>query len=116
MARLKGAVLRTAAKLASDPNNSACGAQEKRGPRKLASLKQRAALIRFSLRSSAQPEGLGIGFGIGIGAALTPALSQMGEGANPLAMLCVLAFLSAIPRPYPLPNPIPPRPGWACDD
>ena len=36
-----------------------CGAQSSRGPRKLASLKQRAALIRLAFRSSAQPEGLG---------------------------------------------------------
>ena len=34
-----------------------CGTRFKRGPRKLASLRQRAALIRLKLRSSAQTEG-----------------------------------------------------------
>jgi len=38
-----------------------CGAQSSRGPRKLASLKQRAALIRLAFRSSAQTEGVGSG-------------------------------------------------------
>ena len=36
-----------------------CGTRFRRGPRKLASLKQRAALIRLKLRSSAQTEGVG---------------------------------------------------------
>jgi hypothetical protein len=36
-----------------------CGARFRRGPRKLASLKQRADLIRLKLCSSARPEGRG---------------------------------------------------------
>ena len=36
-----------------------CGTRFRRGPRKLASLKQRAALIRLKLRSSAQTQGVG---------------------------------------------------------
>jgi hypothetical protein len=42
-------------------SGATCGARFSRGPRKLASLRQRAALIREKLRSSAQPEGSGSG-------------------------------------------------------
>ena len=38
---------------------AACGTRFRRSPRKLASLRQRAALIRLKLRSSAQTEGVG---------------------------------------------------------
>jgi len=57
-ARPKGAVLRTAVKWASDPNNRnlRCSLQAGSAQTRLR-LKQRAALIRLKLCSSARPEG-----------------------------------------------------------
>ena len=61
-----------------------CGARFRRGPRKLASLKQRAALIRLKLCSSARTEGKGsraafraiAALGPGVGMSVAQAVGQ----------------------------------------
>ena len=55
-----------------DPFGATCGARFRRGPRKLASLKQRAALIRLKLCSSARLEGKGSPVALRAIAALGP--------------------------------------------
>ena len=61
-----------------------CGARFRRGPRKLASLKQRAALIRLKLCSSARTEGMGSRAALRAIAALGPGLRTVrAQAAGP---------------------------------
>ena len=67
-----------------DPFGATCDARFRRGPRKLASLKQRAALIRLKLCSSARTEGKGsraafraiAALGPGVGMSVAQAVGQ----------------------------------------
>ncbi len=62
------------------------GARFRRGPRKLASLKQRAALIRLKLCSSARSEGIGVQqpFGPSLRSALVMGAAQVARAAQAL--------------------------------
>gem|GEM_PF-3232139 len=75
-----------------DPFGATCGARFRRGPRKLAwRLKQRAALLRLKLCSSARPEGKGAGqpFGPSLRSASASEVPGMVGAARVLCHSCL---------------------------